>query len=530
MRALVLLFSVASLAYAQPREPRDGDAGPTLALGGDVLFEAPLAYQMRRRIDEIGERAAWAEVLGDLAIARREADLALVNLETPISPRWRDPDRQSELPIFASPESLLGALTDAGVDAVTLANNHAYDQGLRGLRQTMEALDRHHLAHAGAGQDDASAARARIVELDGTRVAIVAFTEGTNYRPRHEEGSSPRIAMLRPGAIAPAVRDARGRAELVLAAFHWTNEELGRPRDLMREAAVEAAEAGADLVIGHGTHVPGRTATIETRDGRRVSVLYSLGNLLAVMEEPAGQLDSPEAGVRDAVLAMVGTRWRAGRLEVASIARRHHWIERPMPEAPWLEQGRLRVSRALSIEAELARIEQSACGPVCNRRARAYRRRVALAEAAMRPVGAAEPPTPNEPVEREPVEREPIETVPRVPRTVLAATLPARASIADDDPRLQPWLRPREFTIAFRGGASVESRVDAAAVTSLVSLLRADPSLRVEIVGHASTIALGAQRARRLKGLIAIRGPSRSRFVTRGGEPGPDRVLVRLSR
>ena len=525
MRALVFLFFVASLAHAQPREPRDGDAGPTLALGGDVLFEAPLAYQMRRRIDEVGERAAWAEVLGDLAISLREADLALVNLETPISPRWRDPDRQSDLPIFASPESLLVALTDAGVDAVTLANNHAYDQGLRGLRHTMEALDRHHLAHAGAGGDDASAARARIVELDGARVAIVAFTEGTNYRPPHDEGASPRIAMLRPGAIAPAVRDARARAELVLVAFHWTNEELGRPRDLMREAAVEAAEAGADLVLGHGTHVPGRTATIETRDGRRVSVLYSLGNLLAVMEEPAGQLDSPEAGVRDAVLAMVGTRWRAGRLEIDSIARRHHWIERPMPEAPWLEQGRLRISRALSIDAELARIEQSACGPVCSRRARAYRRRVALAEAAMRPVGAPDRPAPIEPIEREPVE-----TVPRVPRTVLAATLPARASIADDDPRLQPWLRPREFTIAFREGASVESSVDAAAVTTLVSLLRADPSLRVEIVGHASTTALGAQRARRLKGLIAIRGPSRSRFVTRGGEPGPDRVLVRLSR
>src|SRR5690606_5086602 len=80
LRALVLISvaSLASAAAAQPARP-----GPTIALGGDVLYEAPLDYQLRARAHTIGREAALREVFSELTPALSGADLAVVNLEVP---------------------------------------------------------------------------------------------------------------------------------------------------------------------------------------------------------------------------------------------------------------------------------------------------------------------------------------------------------------------------------------------------------------------------------------------------------------
>src|SRR5690606_39192866 len=159
--------------------------------------------------------------------------------------------------------------------------------------------------------------------------------------------------------------------------------EMIRPRAMMREAAIQAAEAGADLVVGHGTHLPGSTEVVRTSDGRAVHVLYSLGNLVAAMHEPAGRLDSRRVGVRDAPLARVHTRWVGRRLEVSEIEVLHHWIAAPTGEAPWLPGGRLHVLRPMRIEDVLARIAGADCGAPCAHDAREYGRRIALMDRAM---------------------------------------------------------------------------------------------------------------------------------------------------
>src|SRR5690606_21286224 len=111
----------------------------------------------------------------------------------------------------------LDALREAGVDALTVANNHAYDQGTRGLRNTLRAAARRGLAAIGAGDDAERAARAVVLEAGEARVAIAAWTEGSNHRPRAREGSRPRIAFLRDGTVASSIRRARDEADLVVA-------------------------------------------------------------------------------------------------------------------------------------------------------------------------------------------------------------------------------------------------------------------------------------------------------------------------
>lgn len=578
---LLLWAWMPSVGLAQPR-----GEGPTLVFGGDVLYDAPLAYQLRHRARRIGRDAAYREVFSDLSDSLTSADLAVVNLEVPISARYRERSPNEDVPVFRAPPHFLDALRNAGVDAFTIANNHAYDQGLRGLRSTMGEARARSIPLVGVGEDRDAAATAEVFEVAGARVAMAAWTEGTNHRPRGAEGTSPRIAFLRDGTVASSLAAARGRAQLVVAIFHWVHEDLTRPRPMMREAARQAAEAGADLVIGHGTHVPGSTEVIETRDGRRVHVLYSLGNLLAAMEEPAGTLSAREVGVRDAPLAVVRTGWRNERLEVTAIEVRHHWIARPLGAAPWLEGGSLAIARPVWIARELERLDRSRCGARCDRRAAMYRRRVALVDQAManldsdllaparrstpppiasttrRPSpnaspraptpSAVEPPPGNQPTRS----REPspdalaVRAAPR-PRSAQRPTerpLRGRARrtstrgrtprivIADSDPRLQPYLRGVRFPIEFVDGAVAERTVDAAALARVVAIMQEDHGLQCEIVGSsteaeaAARPSLGAMRARRLKVLIAGRGPSRSRFRTRGGRPGRPQVILRLRR
>lgn len=540
MRSLLIgmLLASPSLALAQPSH----GSPPTLALGGDVLYDAPLAYQVTHRAREVGRREAYREVFRDLRRLFAEADFALVNLEVPISARYRERTPEEDVPVFRAPAHFLTALREAGVDAVTLANNHAYDQGVRGLSNTLEATRRERVHAIGIGDDAPSAAHATVVEVDGARVAIAAWTEGSNHRPSRGEGGRPRIAFLRDGTVARAIGAARREADLVIAVFHWVHEDLTRPRPLMRRVAREAAEAGADLIVGHGTHVPGSTERIRTSDGREVRVLYSLGNLLAAMEEPAGTLASHEVGVRDAPVALVRTRWASERLQIDDVEVRHHWIARPVGRAPWAEGGRLAVSCPVAIDDELERLAQSGCGAPCDRRASAYRRRVALMERAMADLALpapSEPPAVASAPPRRPRRRaaEPVARPRHRPRRARPAPArrAARRRIADDDPRLRPYLRGVGLGVRFPEGRARESEVDRSALGRLAALLREDRSLRVEVVGYATEAereghaTLGSLRARRVKGLIAILGPSRSRFTTRGGT-GPARVVVRVRR
>lgn len=522
--ACVLALVVASGARAQTaRAQTDGEAGPTLAFGGDVLYDAPLHYQLGHRARTVGREAALREVFVDLTPHLQGADLAVVNLEVPISMRYRTREAGQVGPVFRAPVDFLTALREAGVDAVTVANNHAYDQGIAGLANTLDATRRERVMAIGVGDDAEAAAAAQLFDVGGARVAIAAWSEGSNHRPSHDEAERPRIAFVYDDTIERSLARARPEADLVIAMFHWVREDLVEPRPIMRELAQRAADAGADLVIGHGTHLPGQTERIRARDGREVRVVYSLGNLLAAMEEPAGTLESREVGVRDAPLVFVRTRRDGARLAITALEIRPHWIARPMGTAPWLASGSLPVSRTVDLSAELERLRATDCGEPCAQRADAYRRRMALTLAAMseRETGAPAPRVASAPRERRP------------PARIDARAPPER--IAADDPRLQPFVRGTDLGVRFDRGQAREASIDERALRSLAGLLREDRGLRVEVTGYATAdeltgnAGLGSLRARRVKGLIAILGPSRSRFVVRAAV-GTAAVRVRVTR
>jgi poly-gamma-glutamate capsule biosynthesis protein CapA/YwtB (metallophosphatase superfamily) len=214
-----------------------------------------------------------AHLLDEVAPILRAADVAFANLEGPLADSGTSEKCARSKPgrcyAFRVPTRYARHLADAGLDVVSVANNHAGDFGEAGRASTRAALAASGIRWAGAPGEVAR------LEARGRRVAVVAFSTS---------GGTPDVRDL-PEA-ARIVAGARHGADLVVVSFHGgaegadrqhvppgREEFLGEDRGDLRAFARAVVEAGADLVIGHGPHV---VRGMEVIRGRLVA--YSLGN------------------------------------------------------------------------------------------------------------------------------------------------------------------------------------------------------------------------------------------------------------
>ena len=259
--ALLLCAGLAGCSTPESRaSPRRRNAAITVALGGDVLLGRGVATRARR--------VGWSRLLLGAAAPLRKADVAIVNLESPLGRCL--PGGTVRTPRLCGDRRGVAALRAAGVDAVTLANNHALDAGPAGLRRTARLLRRAGITPLGVTA--ALTGRPRVERVG--RLAIVAV----NLTP---PALSPgaRVPVPSPAAVARALRSARPRPVILVA-------HLGREYDLHsgpRERAYgrAAVSAGAAAVILHGAHV--RRALVYDRG---TPVHLGLGNLLFDQRDP----------------------------------------------------------------------------------------------------------------------------------------------------------------------------------------------------------------------------------------------------
>ena len=237
-------------------------AGPTphgtvrLAFAGDVHFAVQLAGLLDRPAVGLG---AAARVLA-------RADVAMVNLESAITQEGSIPDpKELEEPArrfhFRAPPRALSLLGAAGVDVVTMANNHGADYGARGVADTLRALRRSPVAVVGIGRDRAAAFAPHMVTVRGTDVAFLAADTTTREGSSSVWDAGPRTAGIaaarsgRPRVLLNAVRRASAHADVVVVYLHWGAEGLACPTPRQLVLAHRLAGAGADVVVGSHAHV-----------------------------------------------------------------------------------------------------------------------------------------------------------------------------------------------------------------------------------------------------------------------------------
>jgi poly-gamma-glutamate synthesis protein (capsule biosynthesis protein) len=263
-----------------------------LAAVGDVMLdralgEAVLAGDVGYPFSQVEEMLSSADItLGNL-------ESALGDLGTPENKGYT----------FRAPKETVETLSLAGFDVLSLANNHAMDYGAAGLLQAVHLLEARGINTVGAGADDAAAHRPVIFEMNGIKLAFLAYVDvpvefrGFDARSWIAGENVAGVAWAGPNRIRTDVAAALTQADLVVVILHSGYENVLQPSPPQVAAAHAAIEAGAKLVIGHHAHV---LQPIELfRDG---VIAYGLGNFAF---EDAGP---PETGLLNIWIDARGVR------------------------------------------------------------------------------------------------------------------------------------------------------------------------------------------------------------------------------
>lgn len=280
--SLLLVFIISEFIYYFPLTPLSLDTDGSTRLPKKegavrILFvgDIMLADTSESVIKKRGYKYIFAAVRNLITAA----DLAVGNLEGPISKTGKKTTNRRWS--YKVPPKAANALSDAGFDLMNLANNHIIDCGEVGISETISFLKQAGVEPMGAGMNKAEAHRAVIREVRGVKIAFLS------YVPTHMmvEGKKVFLRNLawtrtRGGAawgdiklIRRDIRRIRKSADIIVVSFHMGDRYQRHPEKFERKLCQAVIDAGADAVIGHGTHIMG---PIELYKGK--PIVYSVGN------------------------------------------------------------------------------------------------------------------------------------------------------------------------------------------------------------------------------------------------------------
>ena len=254
------------------REPGSGGAAPlTIALVGDVRLGRGVA----RAADVYGVDHPLGAVVPLLA----EADLTFADLACALTSRLiRAEDAPDRTAYLRADPRHVEVLRRAGVDAVSVANNHVGDYGSVGLLDTLAALTGAGIGHAGAGADLGAASAPVRIARRGWRVSLLAFTDHPAVWAAGPSTAGVRFVARDAAGLArarAAIAAERPFADLLVVSVHTGAPPRERPDAAARGFARALEEAGADVVWGHGAHM---VQGVEWAHGR--PILYDTGDLV----------------------------------------------------------------------------------------------------------------------------------------------------------------------------------------------------------------------------------------------------------
>jgi len=204
-------------------EPGEGELPVTINFVGDIMigrnYESSGGIIDTYGVDAIFEPTY--PILGDAA------DVSYANLECPFTDQG-EPHPTKSVVFRARPENIVG-VANAGIDMVTLGNNHIVDYGEEGMLQTMDLLDQHGVRWSGAGVSDYFALQPSYWTERGVRMAFLGLSNRTgrrwNYQPFLDAGASKcGFAYLIAKNLEESVAATRAQADILIVQTHSGNE------------------------------------------------------------------------------------------------------------------------------------------------------------------------------------------------------------------------------------------------------------------------------------------------------------------
>ena len=251
-----------SLEHTQPKQ----QDVYSILLAGDVMLDRGVGWYVARQGG--GDwRFPWHFVADRLS----SADLVFLNHEGVMSDVGQD---AGGVHSFNFPLDALDGLLFAGVDVVSLANNHIFDWGAAALCSTQRRLYEHGIGTVGAGCSYAEANAPYIHTFDDeSRVGFLGYT---SFYPNGAAGDThPGISDYTPGNMQGRINALREEVDVVFVSMHWGEEYQSTSNAEQQRVGRMLIDAGADVVVGHHPH------TIQEVEGYNGGwIFYSLGNFI----------------------------------------------------------------------------------------------------------------------------------------------------------------------------------------------------------------------------------------------------------
>ena len=228
----------------------------------------------------------FSYVFDDIKEHIEKADISIGNLETTFCGPKKG---YSGYPQFNTPEALAYDLKELGIDVLTTANNHSLDTGFGGIQNTLYFLDDAGIPHTGTFDTEEKQNTILYQEVNGIKIAILAYTYGTNGIPI-PKGKEFCINLIDKDFMLSQINKAKeGNPDVILVSMHWGIEYQRAPNDEQKDLADFLFQNGVDIILGSHPHVlqPFEKREITLEDGTKKDgfVIYSLGNFMAAQNQ-----------------------------------------------------------------------------------------------------------------------------------------------------------------------------------------------------------------------------------------------------
>ena len=240
----------------------------SVSAGGDVMGD--------RKVGTLLDKSGGAAAFEGVKSYMEGAHLAFVNLEGPISDKGTR-NSIKEYTFRARP-ALLDGLLSAGIDVVSLANNHILDYGSKAMNDCIERLDTAGIKHAGAGSDLEKASAPTLLDTPAGTVALIAASQITaSFAATNERAGTFYIYSSAKSrkTLTDKVAEAAKQADFVVVSLHWGTEYDATADSSEIDFAHEIVDAGADLILGHHPHVIQGLEIYKDR-----LIVYSMGDFV----------------------------------------------------------------------------------------------------------------------------------------------------------------------------------------------------------------------------------------------------------
>ena len=239
----------------------------TLLFVGDIMLDRGVEWYIKQHQD-------WKWPFLRVADFLNKADLVFGNLESVISDKG---ERQGSIYSFRADPRALEGLLHAGIDVVSIANNHSLDYGTDAFQDSLRRLQEASIGYTGGGNTKEKAHKPIIQSINGTTISILAYT--TVGSPLWQAGEDyPGITWMDASKLEQLKKDiamAKHSADIIVVSFHFGEEYQTKPSATQQLLSRTAIDEGASLVVGHHPHV---VQPIEQY--KHGWIAYSLGNFV----------------------------------------------------------------------------------------------------------------------------------------------------------------------------------------------------------------------------------------------------------